>query len=863
MIRNFTKISIISTVLVLFISCNAVKRVDENEFLLTENTIIVDGEEINDTRVYSQLAQKPNLKIPVLGVPFGLHIYNLADPHPDSTFNEWLYRKPNRERNLTRVLSKKQVDEIGNSYVGLNEWIMESGDAPVVIEEKKTENSVDRLKRWYASYGYFNTKAKSAIQIDSSKEKRASIKYTVERHDPYFVDSISERISSPVVDSLFQLTKGSSFIQTGKQYTANDFVNERDRLTIQFRNSGLYHFEQEYITFEGDTVNTDHKANMTYIIPDREITIGDTTFTEPFRVHTIKEVRIVTDFSFENRNKQFQDSAVYKGYKLFSYGKMRFRPKAIADAIAIVPNTIYKDVDRRLTYNHISDLRIFNYPNITYNNDPADTTGTVLITTVLLTPRKKFTLGADFDVYTSTIQQFGIGFSGNVIFRNIFRGAEILEVSGRGSLGSSKDAADSESSFFNISEVGGDVKLIFPRILFPLNTERLIPKYMSPTTSIGLGASVQNNIGLDRQTVNATFSYGWKPSKILTYQLDLFNVQYVRNLNTDNYFNVYRNSFDQLNDIAQQTEAANPGSINPDYYTFFDNELQLIVPDGANNFIDEVQAGTISPFAEEDNPVTLVNNIEERRERLTEDNLIFATNITRTRDTRENIQDNNFSRLRWKLEAAGNLLSAISGLSGLEKNSDGNYSTLGVVYSQYAKVEAEYIKHLEVNQNNVLAFRAFGGIAVPYGNSNSIPFTRSYFAGGANDNRGWRAYDLGPGSSGSRNEFNDANLKIALNAEYRFTILGAFKGAFFVDAGNIWNVFDNIKDEPSKFSGIEDIQELGVASGFGLRYDFGFFVFRLDVGFKTYNPALASGQRWFKEYNFNNAVYNIGINYPF
>jgi hypothetical protein len=48
-----------------------------------------------------------------------------------------------------------------------------------------------------------------------------------------------------------------------------------------------------------------------------------------------------------------------------------------------------------------------------------------------------------------------------------------------------------------------------------------------------------------------------------------------------------------------------------------------------------------------------------------------------------------------------------------------------------------------------------------------------------------------------------------------------------------------------------------------LRYDFGFFVFRLDTGFKTHNPALPEGERWFKEYNFNNAVYNIGINYPF
>jgi outer membrane protein assembly factor BamA len=199
----------------------------------------------------------------------------------------------------------------------------------------------------------------------------------------------------------------------------------------------------------------------------------------------------------------------------------------------------------------------------------------------------------------------------------------------------------------------------------------------------------------------------------------------------------------------------------------------------------------------------------------------------------------------------------------LAENENGNKEIFGVVFSQYLKFEGDYIKHWEINSKNVFAVRAFGGIAIPYGNSNSIPFTRSYFAGGANDNRGWRAYDLGPGSSGSTNEFNEANLKIALNAEYRFTILGAFKGAFFVDAGNIWNVLDNVKDEASSFTDFSDLTEIAIASGFGLRYDFGFFVFRLDIGFKTYNPALPESSRWFRDYNFNNAVYNIGINYPF
>ena len=848
--RNLTKISLFIVLITLFFSCDAVKRVPDDKYLLTENTILVDSVKTKEAGVYSQLVQKPNTSIPRLGIPMGLHIYNLADPQPDSTYYKWLHKNPKREERLIRLLSKKQVDQIDSSYVGFNKWLQKSGDAPVIIDEKKIEKSVERLKRWYASYGYFNDEVDYKIEPSEKKKKRASITYLVKKHRPYFIgDSIIEKISSPVVDSLFQDTKASSFIVPGKQYAATDFVNERDRLTIQFRNSGLYHFQQEYVGFEADTVNTGHKADITYIIPDRKITVGDSTYTVPFKVHKINEVRIVTDFSFENREKNFQDSISYKGYKLFSYGKMRFRPKAITDAISITPGTIYKDIDRTLTYNQISDLRIFKYPNISYEEIATDSTGTLLNSTILLSPRDKFTLGVDFDAFTSTIQQFGISFSGNMIFRNIFRGAEILEISGRGSLGSSKDAADNES-FFNISEFGGDVKLTFPRIIFPLNTEKLIPKYMSPSTGLSVGSSIQNNIGLDRQTVNGIYNYRWKPSKILTYQVDLLNLQFVRNLNPENYFNVYKNSYERLNEIAQDLN-----------YNFSDpSDPKLGIPAETNTFINDVLTQNIITDAETAQEVL---SIYERQLRLSENNLIFATNVVLTRDTRENINDNNFSRIRLKLESAGNLLSGISSLAGLEKNSNGNYETLGVAYSQYVKGETEYIKHWEINSNNVLAVRAFAGIAIPYGNSNSIPFTRSYFAGGANDNRGWRPYDLGPGSSGSILDFNDANFKLAFNAEYRFTILGAFKGAFFVDTGNIWNVFDAIEIPEFRFDGIQDLKELAVASGIGLRYDFGFFVLRFDVGFKTHNPARPVGERWFNDYSFSKAVYNIGINYPF
>ena len=155
-------------------------------------------------------------------------------------------------------------------------------------------------------------------------------------------------------------------------------------------------------------------------------------------------------------------------------------------------------------------------------------------------------------------------------------------------------------------------------------------------------------------------------------------------------------------------------------------------------------------------------------------------------------------------------------LRGRNLNSDNKVEISDILPSQYTKAEVNYIKHILLNNGNVFALRAFTGIAIPYGNSDYIPFTRSYYAGGSNDNRAWKAYKLGPGSSNNINEFNEANFKVSLNFEYRNKISGKLNGAFFVDMGNIWNISDNTNDDSMTFNNFSDLSELAIGTGIGL-----------------------------------------------
>ncbi len=852
--RLFAKILLFFLTLVLIISCNAVKRLEPGQKLLVKNEIFSDGEPVKDSRVYSRLYQEPNIRI--LGFPLRLHFYNLARPNIDSVLTVKYLENERKKNNLINFLSEKQFERFLHSKVEFNEWIKRTGEAPVLVNKEETKKSENRLKSWYWNNGWFNVETDSKVIPLEDKKKRARVEYYIQPQQPYILDSLVAEISSAALDSLYKLHESESEIISGKQYNTLDFNEERDRLSQLFRNNGVYNFDQEYISFDADTVNTGHKVNTTLVIKNQRNNIGDSISRTPFKIHHISKVNIFTDYAYSQRNKPITDSAQHEGYTLYSFDEMRYKPEAISDAIFIKPGNIYKDTERTRTYNRLNALRVFKYPDIQYTLDPEDSTNTDLVTNIFLSPLPKYSLGFDFDISQSNIQEFGIGFGGSFLIRNIFGGLENLEVSGRGSIASSTDAAASnnDNRFFDITEVGADMKLSLPRIFLPVDTEKIIPKFMSPFTNMSLGFSTQRNIGLDKQTFSGILNYAWKPSKKLSSSLDLLNIQYVRNLNTENYFNVYRNSFEELNKIAQTSN-----------FNFNDvsEEPKLEIPTEADRFIDYVVSGDLPATGLEQEDFFNVLDIYERKLRLTENNLIFATNYTYLWNTRESLYDKEFSRFRFKIETAGNVLSLLSGVLNYEQNDQGNNKVIGVAYSQYAKTELDFIKHWDLGKDRIFATRAFGGIAIPYGNSNNIPITKTFFAGGPNDNRAWQAYDLGPGSSGSILEFNEANFKLAFNGEYRFSLIDEFKGALFVDIGNIWNVLDSNTADEFVFEGFQDLKELAVGSGFGLRYDFNFFVLRFDIGFKTHDPAQSEGNRWFRDYNFSNAVYNVGINYPF
>ncbi|MEY4432400.1 MAG: hypothetical protein RLZZ44_530 [Bacteroidota bacterium] len=842
-----TKIAAFILIAIFISACNSIKRVPNGKFLLTKNEIFENNKLLSDEITFNQLYQKPNSTF--LGIPFLLLIHNWAHPNTDSTYQANIKNDPEKDPKLSQRPSVQQRKSL--LHLGIRDFLIKTGDSPVIFDQTKTEKSVARLKYLYFNKGCFDIKV--TYTFDSIGSKKGRVKYMISPGKPYIIDSVTTNISTPALDSLYKTVKNASLIKTGQQYKTENFENEKNRITSHFRNNGVFHFQPNDVTFDIDTINKHKNASINLAIKDYSYQEQDSTKTAPFTIYKISAVNIYTDYSAAEADAKITDSLSYKNFNLYSKQKLKYKPYAITDAIFINKGGLFSDAKTTLTSRYLSNLKVFNYPSILYEEDKKDSTHQSLIAKIYLTPRKKFSLGNTFDITHSNIQTFGLGFSPSISIRNVFNGAETLQLSGRANMGSSKDFANPNNVFFNTSEYGLDLKLSLPRIVLPFNTEKIIPKSMIPYTLITAGFSTQKNIGLDKENFTGAFTYNWTPKKTNTARFDLFNVQFVRNLNPKNYFNVYTSSYNALNNLAKNS---NP-TIDPN---FLDSDGNLIIEKGTEGFMNNILNGSI-PSSSSD--YSSVKSIAERKTRLTENDFILATSFSYTATTKKELTDTNFHLFKAKIESAGSILSLFANTAKLPKKSNGNYEIFNLEYSEYVKTEFDFIKLWDLSREKVIAFRSFFGIAIPFGNSKNIPFSRSYYSGGSNDNRGWQPYSLGPGSTGGVNDFNEANMKIALSSEFRFKILGSLKGALFADAGNIWNVLDKTEDQKAKFRGIKDVENIALGSGFGLRYDFGLFVFRLDLGFKTYNPAYESGKRWLTDYNFARSVLNFGINYPF
>ena len=799
------KLILFTFITILLSSCSISKNLIGNEKLIKNNKLFVNDQLVAKDTLSGLFLQKKNSTF--IGIPIGALIYSSSKKNTDSIFNNWINKKNKRKR-LTKIFSEKQVDQLKDYHRNFNEWKKNNGEKIEIIDSSKTLATTKNLNSYFQNIGFLENKVVSEIIVDENNTNYADVNYKVTTGPQYYVGEIDTMIESTVLDSLYKINFDKSFLKKNDLFKTKNFELERERLNKLFKNSGVYNFQINSILYD---VEIDSSSNI-FSLPVKIIITG-----KNYTIHKIDKISITNikkDGNFDF-NKDFLNSQIK-----FKVGEK------------------FNDSLRTLTLQNFNKLDLFSFPSVSYSF--IKNKKNKLEANIILNSKKKHAIGFGFDIKQSNIEDIGISFENKFKTRNIFKNGENLELSAVGSIGKSGD--------ITISQLNYDMSLKFPKFLFLGQRINNKPQIYNPRSYINLGASNQRNIGLDRNSLKFDFNYSWDKENNF-FNFSPAQVELIKNKRIQNYFNVYSNSYYLINEIAKDYTNDSKYFINGN----------LGIPNGINLFINDALTILKSSINTDDlNKIGYINN---RKKRLTTNNLIIGSSFSVSNNYDNRYDKNNFNQWRVKFKSAGLLTNVFMRKNNV--NADGFKTISNIPFSQFFKSELSYIKHWDIGENSTIATRYFLGFAIPYGNSENIPFSESFFGGGSNDNRAWEVYRLGPGSSGAKDEFNEGNFKIALNFEYRFKMLGRFNGALFTDIGNIWNLLDDTDDSSRKFDGFKDLNELAIGSGFGLRYDSGLFVFRLDMGLKTYNPALTKERRWFKDFSLKKAVFNIGLNYPF
>lgn len=831
-------------------ACSTTKKVPDGEFLLTKNNYRFEDGKIFEDQIPNYVSQKPNKKNLFL-FPIGLWMYNATDPKYDSILNEYMtYPSEMRNQKLRDSLFIKYNHP---EYVGKSlfyERFMHSiGQPPVILDQGKTETSANSIRKFFVFKGYWDTDVKFSHDLDSAS-KKAKVDYLITHKDPTYISEYYYNIPDQAIKSIYEEQLSKSLVKGKQILDQTTLENEVKRINEMVKDRGYYKFNNssEEIFFTADTLQSRKQVPL---IMD----IHSDSLDTPYRITTIGDIKVHYVEKLSDTLETVKDSLLgINFYKLDD----QYKSISLWRPIILETGEVYNQRNLDLTKRNIASMNNFNI--LKYNETLRKGNDSILDVSYYLSPLAKYDFKVATDINYSQILNFGVSPSVDLTTRNIFGGAENLTTSVSGIFGSVVNTKD-ETKRSLAYEISAQASLNFPRLLLPFKSWKVIPKRYSPTSSIVLGASVQDNIGLGRIGFNAGLNYFANVNDIVSHRLTLFNSQLSLTRNKDRYYDFFPNdrlAVDNVHQIYFQSHPEIQTQLNNGEITF-DQVSQTINNDlDFQNSLNPDQQNQYSTFIQ-----TLIN-----KDRQTQDVLIssviynFIYNEIGKKD-----RPNPFY-LNAKFESAGNIFSIFNSreeVTGLVSGS--SKKIFDIPYSQFVKFDFDVRKYFSFfNDKHTLALRQFIGIGIPYGNSSTMPFVRSYFNGGSNDIRAWRVFGgLGPADSQLDEKVRAYimdNVKLTTNIEYRMPFTKMFEGAAFIDAGNIWSLKDNGFGDEFKFN--KFLSQMGVGTGIGLRINVAYITLRLDAAYKVYDPNKPVGDRWvIQKWQPLKPVLNFAFGYPF
>ncbi|HZY78785.1 MAG TPA: BamA/TamA family outer membrane protein [Cyclobacteriaceae bacterium] len=697
---------------------------------------------------------------------------------------------------------------------GLRSFIKRKlGREPVLLKDIKPERTAEQLQAEVRNEGYFKSTVTSDVKTEGKVSKAI---YTVILYPPFRLRKIEQHLFDSLREpKLVQAMEENTMLRTKQRYRLERLKAEQERIEEVLENQGFYYFDDRYLMFDADS--TVGKRQI-----DLDLHYERSMPSKALREWRVRKINVYPNYDLANDSlTTTADTLNINGYTYID-NQHNFRPYILTNVINLRKDSLYRRIDEEYTLSHLMGLKAFKFVNIKFTPSKEDSSS--LHANIYLTPLLKKSIRMQLQAVSKSNNFVGPGFEATFTNRNTFRGAELLQIKVNSAY--EVQISRQQAGALNAIELGAESNLSIPRFVTPFGIFRYRSAKYLPQTNFKLGFNLQQRLNYFRlNSMNGGYGFLWRETTLKTHELWPVDVSYVK--------------------LGQRSLA-------------FDSLLRRS-PSLANSLQNQFILGsrytfTVNTQMKED--IEVKYDPKARRK----SNFYFAGTI----------------------DLSGNILSAAQNVAKVEEQQK---QFFGLPYSQYARADVDFRYYYDINRHSKLATRIIIGVGHAYGNSSTMPYIKQFAAGGSNSVRAFPARSLGPGTYNVRMDttinqpgetrtfFIDqrGDIKLEGSVEYRFDIIKSFKGALFTDAGNIWLRNPDPLRPGSQFDRSTFISQLAVGSGAGVRFDFNFFVLRLDLAFPVRKPFLEGGPRWvFDEIDFGsrdwrrqNLILNIAIGYPF
>lgn len=846
------------------VACNVTKHVPKQDYLLRKNNVLVTGSKVFEFNsvINEIIRQKPNSK--VLGIPFKLMVYNLIDSA--KVANKRIYlnekRKLKNSKYVLKVkaINKKRIEkarskgrknytekilpaaEKDNSRLFLREWLKyKFAESPVIYDSVLSKKTGNQIALFLKRKGYYYNKVSSTNSV--GRKQQITVNYHVNVGPIYRIDSVylvnGKTSLSQVYNTRFiknQIKATHAHPLLNKPFDVDYLEAYCEEIAKYMRDATYYGFTASSITLEADTNKATMKVILGIEFKDRLVEhpiVKDSLIKVKYASTRINEVHyhlsdttmlkmdfaqyldadlktaitnpidnqfLATKNKFlfakhhltkkqreeQNINKKDSLSPMRMVYIHYNGNKPSVNANLLELQNYLEMSNVYKAYYLERSYQSLSQIGIFS----TIKPLVIELPNNKLDVHYFLTPSKRKTFAFE-PKFTSSFGLLGVNASINYSDRNVFGGAEKLTFSFGGGFESQPIIFDDGSRggiTFNTFEFGPTLKFEIPG-LFPTKVS-LLSKRQKPKTILSVGYNFEQRDVFNRSVFQ--LNYTWR---LLVGKTQIFE---------------------------------------------FGLPFASVIKFVAMNKSPEFDAQILSQ-----NDLFLKNSYSDQF--IWEDFKLSFTYDNKDKPIEKSKFLNAHINFRSSFSSAGNLLYGFN--NSQDTLLDGQYKIFGVGYAQFIRNDNIYILNKAFNQKTSLNLKLFGGFGIPYGNSTtSMPYDYSFFGGGANDNRGWKARTLGPGSfkyylDSTATSAQIGDIRLGGTVEYRYSLGSSLKGAFFTDFGNIWTYREDAARPGAKFAS-RWYEQFAVALGMGFRLDLNFLIIRFDLGIPVYNPALPKTARW-------------------